>query len=82
MKNQLLLTLTGLIGLTLLTGLVLIFEWSMFGLLAVFFMTVAGVKFYLVAFEFMELAKANRFWKVTLMAICFLILTVVSLLAI
>lgn len=29
----------------------------------------------------MELTKANRFWQITVMAICFLILTVVSLLA-
>lgn len=81
MKNQLLLILIVLIGLTLLTGLVLIFEWSMFGLLAVFFMLVAGLKFYLVAFKFMDLARANGFWQITVMAICILILSVVSLLA-
>lgn len=33
-----------------LPGGLMLFEWSMFGLLAVFFTTVAGVKFYLVAF--------------------------------
>lgn len=70
-----------LIALTLLTGLATILDWKMFGFLAVFFMGIAGVKFYLVAFEFMELRKANRFWQITVVGICFLIITIVSSMA-
>lgn len=82
MKNQLLFTLTFLISLTLATGLVIVSEWKLSGLLAVFVMAVAGVKFYLVAFEFMELKKANRFWQFTVMGICFLLISIMSLLAV
>jgi hypothetical protein len=54
MKDENLFTLLGLIGLTLVTVLVVIF-WEDSGHLSVTVMAIAGARFYWVAFEFMEL---------------------------
>lgn len=42
-------------------------------------LTLWAVKFILVAFEFMELKKANIFWKLTLGFVLALILTIILL---
>lgn len=42
-------------------------------------LTLWAIKFILVAFEFMELRKANIFWKLTLGFVLMLILTIILL---
>ena len=44
--------------------------------------TLSLVKFWLVAFQFMELKKANLFWKVSLISVLFLIILLIVLLRI
>ena len=42
-------------------------------------LALSGVKFLLVAFHFMELKKANVFWKVTLSLFLMLLIGIISL---
>nr|WP_315188660.1 cytochrome C oxidase subunit IV family protein [uncultured Flavobacterium sp.] len=46
---------------------------SVSGLAIVLIMGLSGLKFLLVSFEFMELKKANSFWKVSVIAVLALI---------
>lgn len=78
MKDENLFTLLVLIGLTLGTVLVVSFGEES-GLRSVMVMAIAGVKFYLVAFEYMELRKAHLFWKVTAVAVGMLVVVVVGM---
>lgn len=78
MKDENLFTLLVLIGLTLGTGLVASF-WGESGLLSVTVMGIAGVKFYLVAFEFMELRKAHLFWKIATVTVGLLVVLLVGM---
>lgn len=78
MKNENLFTLLVLIGLTLATALIVSF-WGDSRLLPVLVMGIAGVKFYLVAFEFMELRKAHVFWKIATIMVGMLVVIVVGM---
>ncbi len=71
MKNKNIITLGVLIILTVVTGLVSENHQS-YQTANMFIMLLSGLKFLLVAFQFMELKKANIFWKMTL--IVFIIL--------
>ena len=64
MKNTHEVTLFVLIGLTLLTAAAanLIGEKATY--LPLIIMGIAAIKFLLVAFQFMELKEAHRFWKI------------------
>jgi len=66
-----------LILLTIVSAFLSVSEMVYAGILI---MVLAGVKFAGVAFEFMELKKANSFWKVALMS--FLTLFLIVLIAI
>lgn len=76
MKNQFFITYFSLIILTITTALL-----SDFGSISPFIvalvMVISAVKFLLVAFQFMELKKANPFWKVSLSLVLLLIILLV-----
>lgn len=78
MKDENLFTLLVLIGLTLATVLVVNF-WGDSGLLSVTVMGIAGAKFYLVAFEFMELRKAHMFWKIATVMVGMFVVVLVGM---
>lgn len=82
MENPLAITLAVLIGFTLLTGLIVYSEPGFLGFVPQIIMSIAAVKFYLVAFEFMELHKAHVFWKTATILICLLIVSIVGIFAI
>jgi len=72
MKKSTIYTLVALIVLTISTAL--ISNARQLKLAALFILVLSGIKFLLVAFNFMELKKAHVFWKIAL--ISFLILSV------
>ncbi len=72
MKKSLVFVYGALIVLTLLTA-VLSNAMAVSPLAIVLIMGFSVVKFLLVSFEFMELKKANPFWKVSLVAVLGLI---------
>lgn len=82
MKNQLAITLAVLIGFTLLTSLLVFSQPEFISFLPLLIMMIAGAKFFLVAFEFMELRKAHIFWKTATILICLLIVFIVGIFAI
>lgn len=61
-----------LIFLTICTALVSNFI-GISSIAIVLIMGLSVLKFYLVSFEFMELKKANSFWKITLISVLLLI---------
>jgi hypothetical protein len=63
MKKQFIYTLVALIILTSISALVAQSGMSQRGIVV---LTLSVIKFLLVAFQFMELYKANTFWKVLL----------------
>ncbi len=65
MKKSLILVYISLLIITVLTACVSgVFEVSTFVITLI--MALAGLKFLLVAFQFMELKKAHSFWKISL----------------
>ncbi|AKP49666.1 cytochrome C oxidase subunit IV family protein [Cyclobacterium amurskyense] len=64
MKNTQEITLFVLIGLTLLTAAAANFIGEKAAYLPLLIMGIAAIKFLLVAFQFMELKEAHRFWKI------------------
>lgn len=65
MKRKDILTLVILILLTIITGLFSQF-YSELKMVSSVILVLSGIKFLLVAFQFMELKKANVFWKILL----------------
>jgi predicted transporter len=79
MKNKLLFTYGLLILLTVSTALIsntIAISSVAIGLI----LGIAAIKFLLVSFEFMELKKANSFWKASLISVLGLLLLVLVLL--
>ena len=72
MKKTLFITYGLLIVLTASTAFIS-YTMSVSGLAIVLIMGLSGLKFLLVSFEFMELKKANSFWKVSVIAVLALI---------
>lgn len=64
MKNTQQVTLFILIGLTLLTAGAANLFADKTAFLPLIIMGIAAIKFLLVAFQFMELKQAHRFWKI------------------
>lgn len=64
MKNTQKITLFVLIGLTLLTAAAANLIGDKATYLPLLIMGIAAIKFLLVAFQFMELKEAHRFWKI------------------
>ncbi len=82
MKNHLSISLAVLVGFTLLTSLVVYVQPEFITFLPLLIMSISGAKFFLVAFEFMELRKAHVFWKTATLLICLLIVSIVGFFAI
>jgi hypothetical protein len=76
MKNQLVITYFLLIILTISTALLSNFG-SISPLIVNLIMLISALKFLLVAFQFMELKKANSFWKISLISVLVLIILVI-----
>jgi len=76
MKNQLVITYFSLIILTITTALVSNF-YSISPFILGLVIVISAVKFLLVAFQFMELKKANSFWKVSLSLVLLLIVLLI-----
>ena len=55
-------------------------KFSIHKIAVVFILLLSGIKFLLVAFHFMELKKANLFWKVSLSLFLMLLIGIITLL--
>lgn len=73
-------TLIVLFALTFLSGIVTMQMTETKASALFLLLTLWAAKFILVAFEFMEMRKANIFWKLTLAFVLMLILTIIFLL--
>jgi hypothetical protein len=73
MKKSLIITYGALLILTLSTAFVASSIAISKGIVLLILM-ISAIKFLLVAFQFMELKKANPFWKVSLLFILFLLI--------
>jgi hypothetical protein len=73
MKKSLIITYGTLLMLTLSTAFVASSIAISKGIVLLILM-ISAIKFLLVAFQFMELKKANPFWKVSLLFILFLLI--------
>jgi len=65
-----------LIIFTIITAVVSAFGSEGGKIIAFLIMVLAGIKFLLVAFHFMELKKAHTFWKFSTVLVCVLIVVV------
>lgn len=78
MKKSTIFTFITLIAFTLLTAVISISAEEITLGVALSIMGIAGIKFLLVAFEFMELKKANGMWKLAIVGLCVLSIGVVG----
>jgi hypothetical protein len=76
MKKQFIYTLVALIILTSISALVAQSSISQRG---VVILVLSAIKFLLVAFQFMELYKANTFWKVLLSLYLFIFVLIIGI---
>ena len=72
-------TLILLIVLTLLTAIISI-HYNNLRIVSILILGLSGIKFLAVSFQFMELKKANSFWKVLIPTILFVIVGIISIL--
>ncbi len=77
MKKQLTLIYGIVLLLTIVTAI--LSKFSVHKTAAISILALSGVKFLLVAFHFMELKKANVFWKATLSLFLVLLIGIISL---
>lgn len=77
MKKQLNLIFGIVLLLTIATAI--LSKFSLNKTVVVFILALSGVKFLLVAFHFMELKKANAFWKASLSIFLMLLLGIITL---
>lgn len=78
MKKQLIHTYGIILVLTITTAV--LSKFSLHKTVAVSILVVSGIKFLLVAFYFMELKKANVFWKATLSIFLVFLIGIITLL--
>lgn len=78
MKKQLTLIYGIILVLTVLTAI--LSQFRIHKIFVVSILAISGIKFLLVAFHFMELKKANAFWKVTLTLFLSLFIGIIALL--
>ena len=78
MQKKDIITLSFLIGLTILTA---IFSQSegIGAFLPLIILVLSGIKFLLVAFNFMELKKANAFWKTIMIVYVVIFVAIVTI---
>jgi heme/copper-type cytochrome/quinol oxidase subunit 4 len=79
MKKKDIYTLVLLILLTLITAIISV-NYNNFKIIPIIILGLGGVKFLLVSFQFMELKKANSFWKILISTILFVIIGIISML--
>ena len=77
MKKKDIYTLIALIVLTFTSALFSYFEGSL-RFLALIILILSSIKFLLVFFRFMEMKKANTFWKVIIISYLIIFTTIVS----
>jgi len=77
MQKKDIITLSFLIGLTIMTAI--FSQLKGFGaLLPLIILVLSGAKYLLVAFNFMELKKANAFWKTILVVYLAIFITLIT----
>ena len=77
MKKQLTLIYGVVLLLTVFT--VILSKFSINKIAVIFILALSGLKFLLIAFHFMELKKANNFWKVTLSLFLVFLIGIIAL---
>lgn len=73
------LTLILLIALTIITAIVSGF-YNKIEIIYIFILCLSAIKFLAVSFQFMELKKANSFWKVLISAFLIIFIGIISIL--
>jgi len=79
MRNKDIYTLTLLIFLTIITAIISV-NYNNFSFVSIIILGLSGIKFLAVSFQFMELKKANSFWKILISALLFIIIGIISIL--
>jgi len=79
MRNKDLYTLILLILLTIITAIIST-NYNNFKIVAILILALSGIKFLAVSFQFMELKKANTFWKFLIPAFLFIFIGIISIL--
>ena len=79
MKNKDIYTLALLILLTIITPIISV-NYNNLKIVLIIILGLSGIKFLAVSFQFMELKKANSFWKILIPAILFVIIGIITIL--
>ena len=79
MKNKDIYTLALLILLTIITAIISV-NYNNLKIVLIIILGLSGIKFLAVSFQFMELKKANSFWKILIPAILFVIIGIITIL--
>ncbi len=79
MQKKDILTLVLLIALTLITSIISGF-YNKLGIIYVAILCLSGIKFLSVSFQFMELKKANSFWKILISTFLLVFIGIISIL--
>ena len=79
MKNKDIYTLALLILLTIITAIISV-NYNNLKIVPIIILGLGGIKFLAVSFQFMELKKANSFWKILISTILFVIIGIISIL--
>jgi len=79
MKNKDIYTLVLLILLTVVTAVISV-NYNNLKIISIIILGLGGIKFLAVSFQFMELKKANSFWKILISTILFVIIGIISIL--
>ena len=73
------LTLVLLIALTVITSIISGF-YNKLGIIYIAILCLSGIKFLAVSFQFMELKKANSFWKILISTFLLVFIGIISIL--
>ncbi len=79
MRNKDFYTLILLILLTIITAIISVY-YNNFQVVTIIILGLSGIKFLAVSFQFMELKKANSFWKILISTLLFVIIGIISIL--
>lgn len=79
MQKKDILTLVLLIALTLITSIISGF-YNKLGIIYIAILCLSGIKFLSVSFQFMELKKANSFWKILISTFLLVFIGIISIL--
>ncbi len=79
MQKKDILTIVLLIVLTLITSIISGF-YNKLGIIYIVILCLSGIKFLSVSFQFMELKKANSFWKILISTFLLVFIEIISVL--